>query len=417
MAAISGFPALAAALRERNYRTFSIGNILSHNGTWAQRTAVLWFTWEMTGSGFWLGLMTVADLLPVVFIGPVAGAIADRVNLLTMMKITQVLAVIQSVVLAVLTFTGMMTPELLFLLVLANGVILSFNQPARLAMVPHLIQRENLSAAIGINSMIFNSARATGPMISGVLIDGWGIAFAFVFNALSYVWFIGSLYLLRLSNPRSAKARTPAREVPSEIAEGFRYAVRHAGIGRMLVILSVVSICGRPYMELLSGFADEVFGRGAEGYAFMVSMTGIGAVAGGFWLAQRGQVTGLTSRVVLALLLLALALIGFAATNLFVFALACLLITGFAVIVIGVGEQTLLQNAVDPAMRGRVMSLYGMIGRGAPAIGAIVMGSLAEVLGFQAPVLGGAILLLILWWWAGQRHRGMAGTLEGERPT
>ena len=102
MAAISGFPALAAALRERNYRTFSIGNILSHNGTWAQRTAVLWFTWEMTGSGFWLGLMTVADLLPVVFIGPVAGAIADRVNLLTMMKITQVLAAIQSVVLAVL---------------------------------------------------------------------------------------------------------------------------------------------------------------------------------------------------------------------------------------------------------------------------------------------------------------------------
>ena len=203
MAAISGFPALAAALRERNYRTFSIGNILSHNGTWAQRTAVLWFTWEMTGSGFWLGLMTVADLLPVVFIGPVAGAIADRVNLLTMMKITQVLAAIQSVVLAVLTFAGKMTPELLFLLVLANGVILSFNQPARLAMVPHLIQRENLSAAIGINSMIFNSARATGPMISGVLIDGWGIAFAFVFNALSYVWFIGSLYLLRLTNPRT----------------------------------------------------------------------------------------------------------------------------------------------------------------------------------------------------------------------
>ena len=127
---------------------------------------------------------------------------------------------------------------------------------------------------------------------------------------------------------------------------------------------------------------------------------------------NRGRFTA-----VLALLLLALALIGFAATNLFVFALACLLITGFAVIVIGVGEQTLLQNAVDPAMRGRVMSLYGMIGRGAPAIGAIVMGSLAEVLGFQAPVLGGAILLLVLWWWAGQRQRGMAGTLEGKRPT
>ena len=191
MAVISGFPALTAALRDRNYRAFSIGNMLSHNGTWAQRTAVLWFTWEMTGSGFWLGLMTVADLLPTVFIGPIAGAIADRVNLLTMMKVTQVLAAIQSAILAVLTFIGVMTPELLFALVLAHGVVLSFNQPARLAMVPHLVERENLSAAIGINSMIFNSARATGPMISGILIDGWGIAFAFVFNALSYLWFIG----------------------------------------------------------------------------------------------------------------------------------------------------------------------------------------------------------------------------------
>ena len=103
MPSTSGFPALIAVLSERNYRTFTIGNILSHNGTWAQRTAVLWFTWEMTGSGFWLGLMTVADLLPVVFIGPIAGAIADRVNLLKMMKITQVLAAVQSMALAVLT--------------------------------------------------------------------------------------------------------------------------------------------------------------------------------------------------------------------------------------------------------------------------------------------------------------------------
>ena len=306
MAVISGIPALTAALRERNYRAFSIGNLLSHNGTWAQRTAVLWFTWEMTGSGFWLGLMAVADLLPVVFIGPLAGAIADRVNILTMIKITQVLAAIQSALLALLTFMGVMTPELLFALVLAHGIILSFNQPARLALVPHLVQRENLSAAIGINSMIFNSAKAIGPVIAGFLINGWGIGFAFVFNALSYVWFVGSLLFIRIANPRSGKARTPAREVPREIAEGFRYAMQHIGIARMLIVLSVVSIFGRPYMELLSGFADEVFSRGADGYSLMLSMTGIGSLVGGFWIAQRGQLVGLTSRVVLATLLLGL---------------------------------------------------------------------------------------------------------------
>lgn len=414
MAVISGLPALAAALRDRNYRAFSIGNLLSHNGTWAQRAAVMWFTWEMTGSGFWLGLMTVADLLPVVFIGPVAGAIADRVNILTMIKITQVLAAIQSAALAVLTFMGVMTPELLFALVLIHGVILSFNQPARLALVPHLVRRENLSAAIGINSMIFNSAKAIGPVIAGLLINGGGIGFAFVFNALSYVWFVGSLFFIRLADPRSGKARTPAREVPREIAEGFRYAMQHVGIARMLVVLAVVSIFGRPYMELLSGFADEIFSRGAEGYSLMLSMTGIGSLVGGFWIAQRGQVVGLTSRVVLAILLLSLSLIGFAATNLYGVALVCLMISGFAVIIIGVGEQTLLQNAVDPKMRGRVMSLYGMIGRGAPAIGAIVMGTLAEFFGFQAPVIAGAVLLLGLWLWSLPRQDAMAKSLEGD---
>ena len=180
----------------------------------------------------------------------------------------------------------------------------------------------------------------------------------------------------------------------------------------MLIVLSVFSILGRSYMELLAGFAGEVFGLGAQGYALMVSMTGIGAMIGGFWLAQRGQVSGLVSRVVLALLLFSLALIGFAATNLFAFALFCLLITGFAVIVVGVGEQTLLQNAVDPAMRGRVMSLYGMISRGAPAIGAIIMGSLAEIGGFQAPFVIGAILLLVLWWWARKQQGEMRESLE-----
>ena len=399
-AVMPGLSALSAALSDRDYRTFSIGSLLSHNGTWAQRAAVLWFAWELTHSGVWLGLTSAADLLPVVFIGPFAGALADRLNLLTMMKATQALAALQSALLAGLTLAGVMTPELLVALVLAHGVVISFNQPARLALVPHLIRRRNLSAAIGINAMIFNSARATGPMIGGVLIGFYGVAFAFVFNAASYLWFIGSLFLLRISDPRSGKERTRLREIPREIADGFRYAMRHPGIAPMLVVLAVVSLCGRPYMELLAGFADEVFDRGAQGYSLLVSMTGVGAMLGAFWLAQRGEVRGLTS------------LVGFAATDFFGFALVCLVVTGFSVIVVGVGEQTLMQNAVDPAMRGRVMSLYGMVGRGAPALGALAMGSLAEAFGFQVPVIAGALVCLGLWFWASRRRDEMTRALE-----
>lgn len=410
----SGLSALAAALSEYNYRTFTIGNVVSHNGSWAQRAAVLWFTWEITESGFWLGLMAVADLLPVVVLGPLAGAIADRMNILTMLKITQVAAALQAVLLAALTFAGLMTPELLFVLVLMHGIIISVNQAPRLALVHHLVERKNLPAAIGINSMVFNSARATGPMIGGFLIDGYGVAWAFAFNAVTYVWFLAALHLVRLGNPRSTKAPTRAREIPREIVEGFRYAIRHAGIARLLLILTVVSICGRPYMELLSGFADEVFGRGVKGYSLMLSVTGAGAMLGGLALALRPGLAGLTSRVVFGILVVGLSLVGFGLTGNFWVALVCLFVSGFAVISVGVGEQTLMQSAVDPAMRGRVMSTYGMIGRGAPAIGALAMGAAAERFGFQAPVLAGALVCLVLWAWAVRRRREMADALERE---
>ncbi|MEX2453129.1 MAG: MFS transporter [Rhodospirillaceae bacterium] len=408
----TGLSALSAALSERNYRVFTIGNLVSHNGTWAQRAAVLWFTWEITGSGFWLGLMAVADLLPVVILGPIAGAIADRVDILKMLKLTQIAAALQSVLLAALTFAGLMTPELLFVLVLAHGIIVAINQAPRLALVPHLIERENMSAAIGINSMVFNSARATGPMIGGLLIDSHGVALAFAFNAVSYLWFVGALQCLRIANPRGTKPRTRVREIPREIAEGFRYALGHPGIGRLLIVLTVISICGRPYMELLSGFADEVFGRGVKGYSLMLSVTGAGAMLGGFALALRVGLAGLTTRVILGILFVALSLIGFGLTGSFALALVCLFVSGAAVIWVGVGVQTLMQTTVDPAMRGRVMSFYGMIGRGAPAIGALGMGAAAERFGFQAPIVAGAVICLGLWLWAARRRKEMEEAME-----
>ena len=393
-----------------------MGNIVSHNGGCAQRIAVGWLAWELTNSPFWLGLVAVADLFPVVILAPLAGAMADRVHLLTMMKATQIMAMVQSILLAILTIWGIMTPELLLFLVLLHGAIIEIAQPVRLAIVPHLVTRENMTAAIGINSMIFNSVRFTGPMIGGLLIDYAGVRWAFVFNSASYLWFVFALGFIHLKNPRSAKARTSVRPVLREIVEGNRYATKHSGIERMLIILTIVAVCGRPYMELLPGFADDVFGLGAQGLVWLVSVSGLGAMFGAFWLAQRGGVVGLTRWVVVFVLVLGLGLVGFAVTNLFGFALLCLFVTGFAMIVVGVGEQTLLQNAVDPAMRGRVMSLYGMIGRGAPAVGALAMGGLSETMGLQVPVIGGAVLCIGLWFWASRRQQPMADSLEKDLP-
>ena len=135
---------------------------------------------------------------------------------------------------------------------------------------------------------------------------------------------------------------------------------------------------------------------------------------GGVWLAQRGAVQGLTPVAVAAVAVLSCSLIAFTATDEFWLALPALVFAGFAMIVIGVGEQTLIQNAVDPAIRGRVMGLYGMIGRGAPALGALIMGALSSYVGFRWPVAGGAVLCLFVWIWAHRRRRTIAHELEIE---
>ena len=402
-----------SALSNRDFKLFSIGNVGSHIGTWIQRVAVGWLTWEMTRSGFWLGVVAFADLFPTVILAPFSGAVADRVHKLTATKVIQSVNLLQASLLAGFTLIGAMTVEILLVLVIFGGISVSFGQPVRLAIVPSLVPHKDLTAAIGINSMIFNGARFIGPMIAGLLIVQFGVGYAFVVNAVSFAIFIAVLSLIRFERGEAPPPRRSIRNIPREIAEGYGYAVRHPGIGPVLVILTLLAILARPYMELLPGFADAVFGRGAVGLAWLTSMTGFGALLGAAWLAQRGAVVGLTETTIAAIAMLSCALIGFAATDFFWLAVPCLVVAGFAMIVVGVGEQTLMQNAVAPELRGRVMSLYGMIGRGAPAVGALIMGALSSYVGLQWPVLGGAVLCLGVWLWARSKRHVMRTALEG----
>ncbi len=414
MEKLTGVAAIRRALRHRNYLIFTLGNVVSNFGTWVQRMAVGWLAWQLTKSGTWLGIIAFSDLFPTIVLAPLTGAVADRVNRLITMTITQTLMLFQATALAVLTLTGLITIEMLLVLVVFGGVVMSFNQPARLAIVPSLVPREDMASAIGINSLIFNLARFVGPMISALLINLSGIGSAFAFNAVSYLAFIAALLAIRLPDTARGRVGRPIRNIPVEIMIGYRYAARHAGIGPMLVILTVVSICARPIIELLPGFAGAVFGRDETGLAMLTSSFGLGAMLGGVWLAQRGAVQGLTPVAVASVAVLCCGLIAFTATDVFWLALPALVVSGFAMIVIGVGEQTLIQNAVDPAVRGRVMGLYGMIGRGAPAFGALIMGALSSYIGFRWPVAGGAVLCLFVWLWAHRRRHAMARELEIE---
>ena len=405
-----GLGGVRRALRHRNHFLFSAGMAPSLITLWMLRLAVGWLTWELTHSPAWLGIIAFADLFPAVVLSPLAGALIDRVDPMRPMILSQAVFLVQAFILAVLSFAGLLTIESLLALAIVLGLTHPFNTASRHTILPSLVPRTDLSAAIAINSSLYNVARFIGPAAAGAVIVTGGVTWAFACNVLGYLVFLLALFRMDVAPPE----RRPRSETTlfGEVAEGWRYTVAHPGIRPVLVLLVITAVVSRPVVDLLPGFAGDVFHRGAGGLAWLTAAMGLGAMLGALWLALRGVLAGLTTITVSAVLVLALALGAFTAMDHFFLALPFLAISGFAMVVNGIGSQTLIQSSVAPAMRGRVMSLYTLIYRGMPALGAVVMGWLAEGLGLPATLGGGAVLCLIAWGWAARRRRAMAVALE-----
>jgi MFS family permease len=411
-AASHGYRNIVQALGNRNYRVYAAGNFVSLCGTWLQRIAVGWLAWQLTHSGAWLGVVAFTDLFPTVVLSPFAGTLADRHDRLTVIKVSLCAATIQTTTLAALTFAGAITIGWLLALAFAMGVINAINQPSRLALIPSLVERSDLPAAVAINSTIFNSARFLGPALAGVVIAEGSVALAFALNVACKVAFLAALSRVRLSGPEPPPAAE--RSFLAASLEVYGYVARHPGIGPMIVLLAATSVGSRGFIELMPGFADAVFGRGAQALAWLTATTGLGAIVGGVLMASRGARAGLSRIVIANVLLMALALVGFTATTSFWVALPCVFVVGFSLVINGIGGQTLVQIAVDGALRGRVMSFYGMIFRGGPALGALIMGSLSSHLGLRLPVACGALVCAGFWLWARLRRDRIAAALEAE---
>ncbi|MDX1514495.1 MAG: MFS transporter, partial [Gammaproteobacteria bacterium] len=344
--------------------------------------------------------------------GPFAGVIADRANRLTIMRIAQTLSLLQAFALGVLTAAGWINIELIFVLVLINGIIVGFNQPARLSLVSSLVPRANLSTAVAVNSIVFNLARFIGPAIAGLLIVTVGVAAAFLVNALSYLVFLIALARIRL-DPETLPARTDhRRSMIADVVEGLRYLTGHPGLGPLLMMSTFGAVGVRCYVELLPGFAAEVFGRGAGGLAALGSAIGMGAVVGGLWLAQRGGMKDLARVALLNSLFMVLAVFGFAAVGAFWAGLLFAGVSGIFMAVSGVATQTVVQLGVDPRLRGRVLSLYGIIVRAGPAAGALIMGIASEFAGLRIPLVVGAGVCLLAWGSVWRRRADVEAALQ-----
>jgi len=412
MPLLSGLRLIPQTLGQPNYGVYVAGNSLSLIGSWMQRVAVGWLAWELSRSGAVLGLVAFADLASTLMIGPFGGVLADRFDRRRLLMIGQSINMVMSLILATLTASELMTVPLLVLIIGINGAVIGVNQPARLSLISSLVSRDHLPTAVAINSLVFNLARFIGPAIAGLIILYVGTALVFLLNALSFISFLVALSRLDLPETHRETGRGSETPMLQAIGEGLGYVAKHPGIGPLLALNATLAVTARPYVELLPGFADALFERGAGGLAILSSAVGLGAIAAGLFLAQRGPKKGLAETAMLAALLIALSALGLALSPAFWVAIIAVTVGGFGMVVAGVGTQTLMQTSVDDALRGRVLSLFGLVFRSGPAIGALFMGLASELVGLRWPLAIGSLMGAVAFLYVWQRRKRIAVALR-----
>jgi predicted MFS family arabinose efflux permease len=411
---LADFGAIRSAFGNRNFAIYTAGSAVTLVGLWVQRLGVGWLTWELTHSGFWLGVVAFADLFPAVVVGPFAGVLADRLDRLRLALVCQGLSLLQTALLFALTLGGLI--EIVSLIILTGflGAVRAVYMPVRLSLVPSLVRADDVPAAVAISSLIFNLALFLGPALAGLIITAWGVAPTFAVYAVTVVALLVALTRLRVDRGVVAGRRDAG--MLAEIAEGVRYTIGHPAVGPLLLLMLTLSLLARPLGELLPGFADVVFGRGAGGLAALTSAVGVGAVVGGAWLAKRGSAAGLLTIALLGGGGCAVSVLLFTGTSLFWVGVAAAAVFGGATVASAIATQTLILGAVDDAVRGRVLSLYGVIFRGGPAVGSLVMGALSGPFGLRLPLAVGGLLCLVATALLWRRRRRLIVLLERAGP-
>ncbi|MDR3608966.1 MAG: MFS transporter [Ignavibacteriaceae bacterium] len=387
------FKNLGRALRHRNYKLFFSGQLISLIGTWMQSLAMGWLVYRLTNSAFMLGLVGFSSQIPTFFLSPFAGVFLDRWNKHKVIIVTQILSMVQALILAYLVLSGTVHIWYLVLLNIFIGMVNGFDIPARQSFIVEMIEnREDLGNAIALNSSMFNAARLVGPSVAGLLIAALGEGVCFLINGLSYIAVILSLLAMRINY---VKHPYEEKHVLAGLKEGMKYAWKFVPIRSILTMIALLSLAGMPYTVLMPVFARETLKGGAHTLGFMVGAIGVGALSGALYLASRKTVLGLGKVIASAAVLFGIGLILFSFSHNLIFSLIMLVVTGVTMMVHMASCNTILQTIVQDKMRGRVMSYYTMAFMGMTPFGSLIYGGLASLLGApQTLIFGGSVCIL-----------------------
>ncbi len=369
------------ALFYRNYRLFMAGQTLSLIGTWIQRMAMMWLAYKLTNSALLLGVIAFCEQIPILLIAPFAGVYADRWNKHRALCWIEVFALLQALLLGLLTLFGLVEIWQLILLSLCLGIINAFEVPIRQSFVVEMVDgnKESLPNAIALNSTIFNLSRLIGPSIAGILIGAVGEGWCFIANALSYAFVL--MFLLRMRLTGNHRQPIGDAQVFRKLKEGIQYIKARNVMQSLLLMLAVVSFANASLRTLAPIFAKDVLHGDANTLGFLMTATGIGAICGAIFLTKRKTMVRLKKIVSITGILLATGMVCFAISRSLPLSLIFIAIGGLGQMMHTASTNTILQLSVDDDKRGRVMSFYTVCLQGTMPFGSLLSGAIAGIVG------------------------------------
>ncbi|WP_111497408.1 MFS transporter [Marinobacter bohaiensis] len=385
-------PAPLRVLVGSQFGLFFAGNSLSLIGTWMQRIACSWLVWEWTHSAFWVGVVSAGDLLPGFAIGPFAGVVADRWNRLRLNILAQSASALLALLTAVLIAMDHLGLIGLVILITLQGMLQAAIQPARMAMVQQMVPLEDLGTAVALNSVCVNLARILGPAVAGAMILYLDVTWTFALNALFTLIFV--LVLTRL-NLGTYVRRPRTRTFFGEMTEGFAHILQTQPLWLILLVMLCGGSMVRAMIELMPAIAAGTFTENAAGLAALTGAAAFGAVVSGLTI-RSGSTARVLYRVQVWWGIGALGAIIVTQTESATIAIIASVIIGFTATRSLVLTQTFVQLATPDALRGRVLSVHGLIARGSPALGALIIGFAADRIGLSLTVeLSSGVLILL----------------------
>jgi MFS family permease len=379
-----------SAFAHRDYRLLFAGTAATQTGNWMQQVALGWLVLDLTGSGFYLGLAGFLRSIPQLFFSIPGGILADRTDRARLLAVTQGLSALLSLVLALLIWSGRIEIWQVLLLTFLIGSAMALLFPVRQALVSTAVPRADLANAVGLNSANNNLNRTLGPALAGILVTSVGVAACFFLQAAGLFFAFWTSLAMRVP-PQERVARPGSPLV--DLAEAWAYVRGTPEVAGLLLSALVPTALGMPYMALLPMFARDL-GIGAGGLGILMTVLGVGSIAGSIAFSAAGDFRGKGRVMLLSAGAFGLALLGLAGSVTLPLTLASLFGTGFASAIYQAANNTLLQSIVPDALRGRVLSAY-ILTWGVMPLGTLPLGWLADQAGAPTAVgLAGALVVL-----------------------